>query len=173
MTTPSQPIPFGSRLRSLPGFTPPPNGWRALEQRLDGRSRHRRSLATGLALAASLIVTLAVTLLPEPTHQGGDRTVSEQRNVQIAQLMERSRNLESSLATLRPSVALWDGRSAEQAALLERGLSIVDFQLAYAHPDNRHRLWQDRVELLSNLVRTHREAGLIEVAEPISSESQL
>jgi hypothetical protein len=164
---------LGDRLRELPSYAPPSGGWMALQQRLEVRQRRRRARSALLAMAACLVVTAGVLgSLSAPTPQPSV-VMAPAARTELAQLMAQSRALESSLARQRQEVSLWDSASAVRAEGLEHELSIVDLQLAYARPPGAQRLWRDRVDLLSNLLRTHQEAGLVNASYTSPSENEL
>jgi hypothetical protein len=154
------------RLRALPTFKPQTDGWPALAQTLRARKQHRVRVA--FALAASVLVSFsAVLLLPKPepiARSSPARATNPPAPQEVAQLMARSRALENHLAQMRESVPVWDERSAARTAAIEGELSLVDLQLSYAEPRNAQRLWRDRVDLLDKLVRTHQNAGLVNVS---------
>ncbi|HUP93189.1 MAG TPA: hypothetical protein VM074_13155 [Solimonas sp.] len=148
------------RLQQLPDHDPPPGGWEALQRRLPtapGRSR-RRAMYSGFALAASLALALGLALL----RPGPDATApASAADPELVQLMQQSRTLEANLAQLKPQVSVWSSGLAADSARLENDLAVVDLQLNYAEePAGARRLWQNRVQLMSQLVQTHRQAAL-------------
>lgn len=142
-------------LRDLPEHDPPPGGWTRLQAQLDP-PRRRAGPAVGLALAASLALAFALTLLrPEPA------TVPAAPDAELASLVRQSQALEQNLSQLKPQVAVWSSRLAADSAALQNDLALVDLQLNYAEePDGARRLWQNRVQLMAQLVQTHRQAAL-------------
>jgi hypothetical protein len=163
---------LGDRLRELPSYAPPSGGWTTLQQRLEVLQRHRRARSALLAMAACLVVTAGILrTLSAPTQP---RVVmAPAARTELAQLMAQSRALESNLTRQRQEVSVWDSASAVRAEVLEHELSIVDLQLAYAKPPGAQRLWRDRVDLLSNLLRTHQEAGLVNASYTSTAENEL
>jgi hypothetical protein len=163
---------LGERLRSLPSFQPPSGGWAQMQRKLEQNRQRQQQRTALMALAATVVLTLAaVAALPVwhvPSHLGVATT-----SVQTTALMARSRALESNLQQSRERVAVWDATSAARAAALQRELSIVDLQLSYAAPRSAQRLWRDRVDLLSNLLRTHEEAGVIKASYVSPAEEEL
>lgn len=145
--------PIAERLRNLPDFDPPEDGWLRLQRRLPSPRRRARRLAGGLALAASLLVAVGALFAPQTGRiagSGGD--------LELEHLMRRSQALEQDLARLRPQVAVWDERHAAAAQSIENRLAVVDLQLNYAEPASARRLWRDRIALMSTLVQTHQGA---------------
>jgi len=173
MKTPND---LGERLRSLPQFTPPSGGWAELERKLELSRQRRRQRTTLFALAASVVLTLGtVATLPifrAPAHIDA-ATITPTQSPEVRSLMAQSRALESNLQQSRSEVAVWDAASAARAAALQRDLTIVDLQLSYASPQGAQRLWRDRVNLLSSLLRTHEEAGLVNTSYVARAENKL
>lgn len=147
-------------LEALPGFEPPEGGLTRMQQALETRRRGRRRRRTVLALAASVVVILGAALLPlrGPPPPGGAVAVDRD----VALLMAQSRALEQTLSRLRAEAPVWDAASDARAEALRRDLSLVDLQLAYSEPAQARLLWRDRVALMSSLVRTHRDANLMD-----------
>lgn len=156
-------------LRKLPDFDPSPAGWPSLSRRLDPspRSSARRAPRLMLLAAASALLAIGLTLrMPQPDVVVGHGEVlkASAADIELLRLMERSRELEMQLARLRPQTNVWDSRLEARAQAIERGLTYVDVQLNYAVRDGRsdqaRRLWSNRVELMTALVATHRNAHL-------------
>ena len=165
---------LGSRLRSLPQFTPPSSGWTELQRRLEQTRQQRRQRVALFALAASVVLTLGtVSTLPIWRAPARLDATAPAQSPELRSLMAQSRALESNLQQTRSQVAMWDAASAARAAALQRDLTIVDLQLSYASPTGAQRLWRDRVNLLSNLLRTHEEAGLINTSYVARAEKEL
>jgi hypothetical protein len=173
-TTDDEQLDLSERLRSLPAFDPPPGGWARLSTRLDQSQNRRRPAYAWLALAASVVAIVSIGLLPTVNRDAASPApVPVAATGDVARLMQQSRSLESTLAQVKPQVAVWDESSAAQAARLERQLAIVDLQLPYAQPHDAQRLWQDRVALMSRLLRTHEDAALIPVSYNVAMENPL
>ncbi|MFA5940718.1 MAG: hypothetical protein WC809_15280 [Sinimarinibacterium sp.] len=155
MTPPNQAL--KETLKALPPFEPPQQSWPRLQQALSTTSQRRIKLfATGLAVAASVLVAVGV-VLRLPSTQAPVATAADR---DIAALMQQSRDLEQDLAHLRPQVAVWNAGYEAATQTIESNLAVVDMQLNYAQPASARRLWQDRVALLDNLVETHQAASL-------------
>lgn len=159
----SDPASLPSRLRALPGYTPPPGGWSRLSRRLDARRRRFVAAGAGLALAASLLAAVGLVLVqpqsPGPAApQGGARTMTAAATPSgrdVAELIRASQRLEQRLARARPQVAVWDTPRVRTVESLESNLRLVDAQIAYADGRDTERLWRERVELMDALVTTH------------------
>ncbi|MGH6950717.1 MAG: hypothetical protein ACREH4_07580 [Vitreimonas sp.] len=100
-----------------------------------------------------------------PASGGGSRDV--------ATLMAQSRALELALTQVRQDAPVWDARADARAAALERNLSLVDLQLTYAGPAEAQDLWRNRVALMSDLVRAHRQASFTALADDSNGENRI
>ncbi len=151
---------LSERLRALPEFDPPDDGWARLERALrpgvQPRSRRRwRSWSGGAALAASLLLAVGVWRQAPPQPDTSDA------NRDVRALITESRTLEQRLDQLRPQVVVWDATLAAGSDRLEQDLALVDLQLNYASTsDTRQQLWRNRVALMSRLVQLHERAEL-------------
>lgn len=149
---------WSEQLKNLPAHEPPAGGWSELQQRMRRARGRKRAAYAGFALAAS--VTLAVgLLLSQPRPQAVAPPGAEAAQLGVAELMGRSRQLESTLAQVRPQAQNWNRRLASTASNLQNELAVVDLQLNYADDAGARRLWQDRVELMSQLVQAHQQAS--------------
>jgi len=146
------------RLRELPEFDPPSDGWARLEQALRPTRRRRPRVpywASGAALAASLLLSMGVW------HEAPRSREAAPPAGEVRSLMAESRTLEQRLDQLRPQVVVWDAALAAGSARLEQDLALVDLQLNYASTgDTRQQLWRNRVALMSRLVQLHERAEL-------------
>ena len=183
-------------LRRLPEVEPPPGGWAELARRMDApRARRRRTTwkPVLLAAAASAVITSSVTvqIMKSPdalpvapaaktsvasnaasTPPATMRVVSN-ADPRLARLVHRSQELERLLTQVRPETNVWDASLQARTETIERGLAYVDLQLNYAQangqPEQCLRLWENRVQLMSELVATHRNARLPASAGPENS----
>lgn len=155
---------LSEQLRDLPVQEPPADGWSALQQRQQRNRRSQQAVFAGVAAAASLLLTLGLVLWQPPS------PITEAPQP-LAQLMQRSRELEQTLAAVRPQARSWDRQLASTAAGLQDELAVVDLQLNYAEDAGAERLWQNRVELMSQLVQTHRQAAT-QRAPDLNSEKE-
>lgn len=141
---------LAAALRSLPLESPLHSAWPALAARLP--VPRRQAPRWRLAVAASLLAGLALTLAPDVRvgAPGAEAVATTDRatQAQLDALMAESAQLEALVAA-----ASDDGAgSATVAALslaLQDELQLVDGQLqADAPPERRLALWQQRVALL-------------------------
>lgn len=172
--------PLKETLRSLPAFDPPPGGWPALARRLDARPRRLpRFILVAAAASALLAVGLGLRIQPHraPAPSPDSPLRASAEDLELLQLMERSRDLEVQLAQLRPQTSVWDARLEARARAIERGLTYVDLQLNYAARDGRsdqaRRLWSNRVDLMAALVATHRNAHLAPVGDAFNRDNAI
>ncbi|MBI2402651.1 MAG: hypothetical protein HYV20_07930 [Gemmatimonadetes bacterium] len=145
-------------LRALPVQRPPRDRWPELRAVAAGVGRRRRRwIATGwvsLAAAAALALILGV----RPGRWSGGQMAAQP--VSLDSLVAASQQLEEALRTLDPTSRVLSGRAASTIAELEDGIALVDAQLTEvqrggASRDEVLRLWQQRVQLMNQLVNVH------------------
>ena len=142
-----------AQLKALPPISPPRDRWPVIRDRVIGaRTRkHRMWAARGLA-AAALIAGVAVF---RPF--GGTVAYADE----LERAKQQSASLETELQQYNPDSRVVSGRAASLAAELEDRIATVDGWLAQlngapAGPDPQLvRLWQDRVNLMQQLVDVH------------------
>lgn len=159
-------------LRGLPDFQPPADGWQRLQAKLAASTPRRRSTTPAfMAMAASALLAVGLALwMPARERQQPETAADE-----VGQLILRSQQLERELSTMGP-VTSRDPALAVRTQALQGGVQLVDLQLNYAgaaaQSPQARRLWENRVELMSALVRTHAQARDL-VAPAPSSETLL
>lgn len=146
-----------ARLRALPALKPARDRWPAVAARATSERRIRRLRTgglAGLAAAASIALALGVAPLLRPAEGPGAG--------RIAEMMARSRALETALHRYDPESRVLDGRTAGIAQELEDRIARVDRELEMtellelqAREAERLRLWRERVGLLDALVDVH------------------
>jgi predicted anti-sigma-YlaC factor YlaD len=143
-------------LRALPVQRPPRDRWPEVRAVAAG-ARRRRWIATGwmlLAAAAALAVVVGVRgWWPSGGQMAGQRA-------NLDSLVSASQQMEEALRTLDPTSRVLSGRAASTIAELEDGIALVDAQLGEAQRtgasrDDLLRLWQQRVQLMNQLVNVH------------------
>jgi len=143
-------------LRALTVQRPPRDRWPEVRAVAAG-ARRRRWIATGwmlLAAAAALAVVVGVRgWWPSGGQMAGQRA-------NLDSLVSASQQLEEALRTLDPTSRVLSGRAASTIAELEDGIALVDAQLGEAQRtgasrDDLLRLWQQRVQLMNQLVNVH------------------
>jgi hypothetical protein len=174
-----------SELRTLPPVTPDDAVWAAIQERTAagaGRGASTGPIADAaagaalpgwlqrfpLATAATVFLAAALTImLWDPTAAPGGDAPGPQVSDPVAQLMLRSRRLESELMTRAAAPAL--GNTSSEQALLY-GIADVDAQLnalyaaADVDPAERERLWRQRVMLLESLADVQRGQAVLRPA---------
>ncbi len=145
-----------ARLKALPTLRPSRDRWPETKARFNADRRRRRTRIvglSGLAMAASVALAIAVGDLSRPT----DATAE-----QLNQAMQRSQVLESALSEYNPGGRVLDGRTARIAGELEDRIARVDRELEatelmeqQATEHDLLKLWQERVGLLDALVDVH------------------
>jgi hypothetical protein len=145
-----------ARLKALPALRPTRDRWPETKARFSAERRRRRTRVaglTGLAMAASVALAIAV---------GGPSQPTDPTTEQLNQAMERSQVLEGALNEYNPAGRVLDGRTARIAGELEDRIARVDRQLEatellrqQATDRDLLKLWRERVGLLDALVDVH------------------
>lgn len=156
-----------AELNALPPVAPDPSVWAAIEERTGQRRPWLERFP--LATAASVFIAAALTImLWDPTATPtGSPSPGPQVSDPVAQLMLRSRRLESELFT-RAAAPDLGGNSSERALLY--GIADVDAQLNALYEaespdaDERERLWRQRVMLLESLADVQRGQAVLRPA---------
>ena len=148
-----------ARLKSLAPLRPARDRWPVVQARLEAERRQRRVRTGGLfGLAAAASIALALGVAPL-LRSDGDPVAGPGR---LAEMMARSRALESALDRYDPESRVLDGRTAGIAQELEDRIARVDRELEMTELLERQaregqvlRLWRERVGLLDALVDVH------------------
>ncbi|MEZ5559261.1 MAG: hypothetical protein R3E86_12075 [Pseudomonadales bacterium] len=158
-----------SALNELAPVTPDPEVWQAISERTRGRDRRRFTVPFPIATAASVFLAAALAIIYwNPARLGGDAAPGAGPivNDPVAQLMIRSQTLERQL--LNPAaVAPMEDQSIQ--ALLYR-IADVDSQLNAQYesdqpdPQEKERLWRERVALLESLSDVQRGQAVLRPA---------
>ena len=145
-----------ARLKALPTLRPTRDRWPETKARFSAERRRRRTRVaglTGLAMAASVALAIAV---------GGPSQPTDPTTEQLNQARERSQVLEGALNEYNPAGRVLDGRTARIAGELEDRIARVDRQLEatellrqQATDRDLLKLWRERVGLLDALVDVH------------------
>jgi hypothetical protein len=144
-----------AQLKALPALSPARDRWPVIrEQVAHTRVRARRRWAASGLAAAALIAGVAVLRPSASAPAYAD---------DLAQAKRLSASLEAELQRYDPDSRVVSGRAAALAAELEDRIAVVDGRLgqldaaaAAADPGPQVvRLWQDRVNLMQQLVDVH------------------
>jgi predicted anti-sigma-YlaC factor YlaD len=143
-------------LRALPVQRPPRDRWPEVRAVAVGARRRRRWITTGWVSLAAAAGVAAVIGVRGGWPSGGQMAQA----VNLDSLVSASQQLEEALRTLDPTSRVLSGRAASTIAELEDGIALVDAQLgeaqrAGASRDDLLRLWQQRVQLMNQLVNVH------------------
>lgn len=153
------------RLAALPDPGVEPLAWAELQRRLAARSRivRYRVIASRLVGAASVAsLALIATLYGDGDDQARDAHTAAARapvrGETVATLLGRSLELEQALAAMPSRPAVERADTSIPIDTLEARVQWIDHQLSVADAegapaDDAERLWRERVEIMSSLVR--------------------
>lgn len=152
-------------LNALPPVAPPPALWEGVQRSRRGRPQWLQRFP--LATAATVFLAAALTIVVWNPAGPLDEDVTGPRvNDPVGQLMLRSQRLESELVTRATAPAAFS--SSEQAMLY--GIAEVDAQLNALYeagapdPEERERLWRQRVTLLESLTEIQKGQAMLRPA---------
>lgn len=155
-----------AELNALPPVTPDAAVWEAIQERTGG-ARAPWLQRFPLATAASVFIAAALTImLWNPTSEPGTPSGPQVQDP-LAQLVLRSQRLESELVS-RAAAPMLATSTSEQA--LVYGIADVDAQLNAMYetgdvdPQERERLWRQRVMLLESLAEVQRDRAVLRPA---------
>lgn len=151
-----------ARLRALPGRRPPRDRWaevRAQAQRERRGESIRRRTWGALALAAGLALMVGIRSAMPGGTDGALAPVASAGDVQLASLMDESRELEAALRSYGPDGRVLNARAAGIIADLEDRIALVDAGIVQigrrGSRDDLTDLWRSRVQLMDALVNAH------------------
>jgi hypothetical protein len=142
-----------AQLKALPPIGPARDRWPAVRDRVMGARAHGRRLWVARGLAAAALIAGVAVLRPF----AGTPAYADE----LEQAKRQSASLEAELQQYDPDSRVVSGRAASLAAELEDRIATVDGWLAQrnavpAGPDPQLvKLWQDRVNLMQQLVDVH------------------
>ena len=141
-------------LKALPALAPARDRWPMIRDaaRVVERGRRRRWGAAGLAAAAVLAALIVFRPFWSKQADAAD----------LARVKQESASLEAALQSYDPDDRVMSGRSAALVADLQDHIAVVDGELARVgtpearvRPDELVKLWQQRVNLMQQLVTVH------------------
>jgi len=161
-------------LRNLDAIEPGYDGWAQIESALRGRqagNRSRRRSGTWLAIAASLLLVLGISLYntqngmpPGQSTEGLATTGAESASLPVKDdidaLIGLSQSMEEQVAKLREETGSMPAESAIYIAELEDLIAQVDSGLSM-NPDSID-LWGQRVNLLLDLAQVYQQQWRID-----------
>jgi len=144
-----------AQLKALPARRPPRDRWPVVRDAVLAEGRRRRSRWGAWSMAAAA-ATVAGLLVFRPFGTG------QANAADLASIKRESATLEQQLRAVDPDARVMSGRTAALAAALEDRIAGIDGELArVASPDAARRadelvkLWQQRVDLMQQLVGVH------------------
>lgn len=144
----------GARLKALPARTPARDRWPAVRDAVLAARRWRRDRWGVWSAAAAATVAALLVFRPFGTRAAD---AAELARVKLA-----SATLEQQLGRYDPAARVTSGRVAALAAALEDRIAVVDGELARLSapdasvaPAELVKLWQQRVELMQQLMSVH------------------
>lgn len=144
-------------LRALPAVEPPPGAWHAIAARRTAARRRAWSRNAGLALAASVVMAVALTVLPTRDRSDGGAPPQAAQS-DFDRLVAYSRDLDFALAAVESKSRILDLGTAHTIVSLEDRIAAVDAHLRHREgltPDQAAALLRHRVELTQALVDVH------------------
>jgi hypothetical protein len=153
------------RLAALPDAESNPAAWQSVQRRLAARERPpRRRAPVARAVAAASIAALA--LIATLYRGGGDATRAAgpvaipppSTSTAVTSLLDRSLELEQALAAMPSRPAVERAETSIPIDALQARVQWIDHQLSLADAEgapavDAERLWRERVEVMSSLVR--------------------
>lgn len=153
------------RLLALPQVESKPGAWMSIETRLAARERSmRRRTVASRAIAAASVAAMA---LFAALYEGGNRSTNSAvpavvrapaDRADVALLLGRSLELEQALAALPSRPAVERAATSMPIDAMQARVQWIDHQLSVTDADgaptaDAERLWRERVEVMSSLVR--------------------
>jgi hypothetical protein len=156
-------------LQRLPQSDAPAESWRAIQERIavpaERGSSGRWWAAAAAVGALALMVGALVQRAERPSVVDATPTPAATRAEPLADLVERSQELERILQSLPERPRIERVSTVATIDALEQRIQWLDFQLSYAPEESlddaqASRLWRERVELMDSLVKVrYAEAG--------------
>ena len=143
-----------AQLKALPARRPARDRWPVVRDAVLVERRRRRSRWGAWSMAAAATVAGLLVFRPFGTGQANA--------ADLASIKQESATLEQQLRAVDPDARVMSGRTAALAAALEDRIAVIDGELArVGSPDAARRadelvkLWQQRVDLMQELVGVH------------------
>ena len=143
-----------AQLKALPTRRPPRDRWPVVRDAVLAERRRRRSRWGAWSVAAAATVAGLLVFRPFGTGQANA--------ADLTSIKRESATLEQQLERYDPDARVMSGRAAAVAAALEDRIAVIDGELArFGPPDAEPRpaelvkLWQQRVDLMQQLVGVH------------------
>jgi hypothetical protein len=143
-----------AQLKALPTRRPPRDRWPVVRDAVLAERRRRRSRWGAWSVAAAATVAGLLVFRPFGTGQANA--------ADLASIKRESATLEQQLRRVDPDARVMSGTAAALAAALEDRIAAIDGELARVGPpdstpgpDELVKLWQQRVDLMQQLVGVH------------------
>jgi uncharacterized small protein (DUF1192 family) len=143
-----------AQLKALPPHGPARDRWPAIREAIVTERRRRVRWGGGVGLAAAAAVAGLIVLAPFRARQS--------EAADLARVKQESATLEEQLHRYDPTGRVMSGRAAALVAELEDRIAVVDGELAQlgasqaqVRRDELVNLWQNRVDLMQQLVDAH------------------
>ena len=143
-----------AQLKALPVRRAPRDRWPVVREAVLAERRRRRSRWGAWSVAAAATVAGLLVFRPFGTRQADA--------ADLASIKQESATLEQQLRSVDPDARVMSGRTAALAAALEDRIAVIDGELAQVGvanatpaPDQLVKLWQQRVDLMQQLVGVH------------------
>ena len=143
-----------AQLKALPTRRPSRDRWPAVREAVVAERRRRRERWGVWSVAAAAAVAGLLVFRPFGTRQADA--------AELARVKQESATLEQQLGRVDPDARVMSGRAAALAAALEDRIAVIDGELARLGPleappgpEELVKLWQQRVDLMQQLVGVH------------------
>jgi len=143
-----------AQLKALPTRRPARDRWPAVREAVVAERRRRRERWGVWSVAAAAAVAGLLVFRPFGTRQADA--------AELARVKQESATLEQQLGRVDPDARVMSGRAAALAAALEDRIAVIDGELARLgpleappRPAELVKLWQQRVDLMQQLVGVH------------------
>jgi len=140
-----------AQLKALPVHRPPRDRWPAVRDTVLAERRRRRERWGVWSVAAAAVVAGLVVFRPFWT--------GPVAGAELARVKQQSATLEQQLQRYEPDGRVTTGREAAVASALEDRIAVIDGELTRmdrpdfgVHPTELVKLWQQRVDLMRQLV---------------------
>ena len=143
-----------ARLKALPVRRPARDRWPVVREAVLAERRRRRGRWGAWSVAAAATVAGLLVVRPFGTGQANA--------ADLASIKNESATLEQQLRTVDPDARVMSGSAAALVAVLEDRIAAIDGELARtgspdpaSRADELVKLWQQRVDLMQQLVGVH------------------